>query len=228
MKRPYRSARALAVTYACMLAASVAHALTVNDFVIDFYDDPNDYLGGLGTGNIALGQNISVNFSINDFSADVTGPFLGGTEYLYFQNPNDLSGSYALNGNTLPLPLSSSIVVANNTFAQLGAGDYYLYNQFFSSPDPAFTSLAFTTVLFDATGTALGNNALFEPTSLDDWGTAFVSAQLYSAHTQSFIALMNASYSPAASAVPLPAAGWLFCTALLCLNAFRKPGASAS
>ncbi|MGB5325645.1 MAG: hypothetical protein WBN40_09515 [Pseudomonadales bacterium] len=203
--------RGLPVAATLATLSTTAQAFSVNAYAVDFYNDPNQYLGDLGLGNIVIGQNASVTFSIADFSADVIIPLPAGLkEYLYVDAAST-PGLFSIDGNNLPTPNNTSIIIGNNASGLFGFGDYYVYNQFFDSPEPGFTALSWAAVFFDSSATAIDNDNLFELGSTIGWDTKVISAQLWNATTFSAAPLLNATHSVSSSnPVPLPAAGWLF------------------
>ena len=188
-----------------------AAAITLNGQVI-VYNDPSNYLGLSG---VALGSSASTTFTVDPGAIpSSTYTFPDSENEYFFSSTATNPGSFTINGTTISGPNLNTIVVGNDitggpitTF--LGPGDFYSYNQFYTPPSAAWTSIFWQVSFHDSTSSLLNNDNFFALDSASGWDSIFLSARLWNATTQTEQVLLAASLAP----VPLPACLWLFLSA---------------
>lgn len=192
-------------------------ALVVNTSAA-IHQDPNNYLGLNGL--TSLGDAVSGEFNFSGLSPQTSFNYLPGrTEH--FLQPNGATSTIIVNGTPIADPGTTyyTVTIFNDVIVDgLGFGDFYSVNQFFGSPDPAYTELAWIIGFFDSTGTAHSNSDFYELSSTAAFDQISISGILVDAINQTQQTLFYSELQP----VPLPPTAWLFASAIACLINLRN------
>lgn len=209
------TAQLLVSLFSILLAANAAAFVT--NATITFHDDPNNYLNLNGL--VSLGDITTGTFSYTAPSASSTEFLPGVAEHVF--DIGTVSNLITINGTPKPGSAAanaySSVIVNNASFSGLEFGDFYSFNQFFASPEPAFTSIVWSIGFFDSTATAHNSTDFYELTSMSGFETISVSATLINALTQ----INQVLFIAEVQAVPLPGAIGLLVSGLAGLIAVR-------